>query len=145
MLKDRKLWMKNNRTLLNQIPTNVLGIGIYVTLMVLLILGFLGSVLYIKMGMLHPWSISTFLTLAVLIVTFPVAFLTEYAFEEKKIRNKFTKTFGALYWVISLVLTAITLSITLWCVHWTLGFVFTLAALTSVVGAVIVYLKSGEV
>lgn len=136
--------MENNKTLLNQSPADALGIGVCFVLMVAVVLNVAGLIEYTVAGMLHAWSISAFMTVAVLIVTLPVAFLTEYAFEEKKIRNKFTRVFGAAYWLMAVVLSSITVLITLWCMHWILGLVVTLATLAGIVGAGIIEYKSKE-
>lgn len=136
--------MKTNKTLLNQSSGDALGIGIGFVAIFSVALNFAGLLEYTVASALHAWSISAFLTVAVLIVTLPISFLTEYAFKEKKIRNKFTQVFGAAYWLMAVVLTSITVLITLWCIHWILGLVVTLATLSGIVGAGIIEYKSKE-
>ena len=136
--------METNKTLLNQSPGDALGIGVGFVLTVMVVLNFAGLIEYVVADTLHAWSISAFITLSVLIVTLPISFLTEYAFKEKKIRNKFTQVFGAAYWLMAVVLTSITVLITLWCIHWILGLVVTLATLSGIVGAGIIEYKSKE-
>jgi len=136
--------METSKTLLNQSPGGLLGLGVGFVLMVMVVLNVAGLLEYTVASALHAWSISAFITLALLIVTLPVAFLTEYAFEEKKIRNRFTQVFGAAYWLMAVVLSSITVLITLWCIHWILGLVLTLATLAGVVGAGIIEYKSKE-